>query len=232
MHEILITNDDGIDSPALGALEIALSGLGRVTVVAPDAERSATSHSITVHEPVIYHQVAPNRFAVQGTPVDCVIAALWRILEEPPSIVISGVNRGTNLGEDILYSGTVAAAFEAALQGIPAIAVSAYPGSDSHYMSAAQLAARIAARVLEEGLPPEVILNINYPQTWNGECRLTRQGRRALRAGVADNPEVTDLEALGAGYVSISPLQISRSFSPDKTLWLSDFVMSKAQTEF
>jgi 5'-nucleotidase len=116
--------------------------------------------------------------------------------------VISGVNRGSNLGIDILYSGTVAAAFEAALQEIPAIAVSAHPRAD--YTSAAQVAARIAAQVIERGLPPDVILNINYPLEWNGEFRLTRQGRRS--------PEpLTDCEALGLGYVSISPLHINRT---------------------
>src|SRR5215831_1531416 len=112
MQRILITNDDGIDSPALRALEQSLSGMGLVTVVAPDRERGA------------------NRFAVEGTPADCVIAALLRIFREPPSLVISGVNCGSNLGSDILYSGTVAAAFEATLQGIPSIAVSAHPQAD------------------------------------------------------------------------------------------------------
>jgi 5'-nucleotidase len=201
MYRILITNDDGIESPALEALEVALSTIGRITVVAPDRERSATSHGITLDQPVAYKQVAPNRFAVQGTPADCVISAL-RIFPEPPSLVISGVNLGSNVGSDILYSGTVAAASEAALQGIPAIAVSAHSRAD--YVSAAAVAARIAEQVLEHGLPPDVILNVNYPREWNGEFRLTRQGRRA--------PEpLTDYEALAMGYVSISPLQINRT---------------------
>ena len=201
MHRILITNDDGIESPALEALEAALFTIGHVTVVAPDRERSATSHGITLDQPVPYHQLAPNRFAVQGTPADCIISAL-RMFREPPSLVISGVNRGSNLGSDILYSGTVAAASEAALQGIPAIAVSAHSRAD--YASAAAVAARIAAQVLEHGLPPDVILNVNYPFEWNGEFRLTRQGRRS--------PEpLTDYEALALGYVSICPLQINRT---------------------
>jgi 5'-nucleotidase len=200
MHQILITNDDGIQSPGLEALEIALSHLARVTVVAPDRERSAASHAITIHESVEYHQLAPNRFAVEGTPADCVIAALLRILNEPPALVVSGVNRGLNVGEDILYSGTVAAASEAALQGLPAIAVSAR----ADYKSAAEVAARIAARVLEEGLPPDVILNVNYPENWNGEFRLTRQGCRSVEPH-------TDYEALASGCVSICPLQINRT---------------------
>ena len=200
MHQILITNDDGIESPALKALEAAVSHLGRVTVVAPDRERSAASHCITLDELVVYKEIAPNRFAVQGTPVDCVITALIRILDQPPSIVISGVNRGLNVGNDILYSGTVAAASEAVMQGIPAIAIS----TARDYKAAAGVAAHVVARVLQEGLPPDVLLNVNYPEIWNGEFRLTRQGRRS-----AD--PLTDCEALGSGYVSICPLQINRT---------------------
>ena len=207
-HEILITNDDGIESPALAALETALSHFGRVTVVAPDRERSAASHCITLHEPVVYHPLGSNRFAVQGTPADCVIAALDRILKEPPALVISGVNRGLNVGDDIMYSGTVAAASEAVLQGIPAIAVSASGFQTSDYVSAAQVAARIAVRVLEEGLPPDVLLNVNYPAPCNGEFRLTRQGRRSA---AVTNGHLTDCEAMAAGYVSICPLQINRT---------------------
>ena len=122
--EILVTNDDGIRSPALEALEITLADLGHVTVVAPDREMSATSQCITLNQPLRYHQVAPNRYAVQGTPSDCVILASLRILKERPALVISGINRGANIGDDIAYSGTVAAAFEAALQGIAGIAIS------------------------------------------------------------------------------------------------------------
>ena len=201
MYRIIITNDDGIESPALDALEVALSTIGHVTVVAPDRERSATSHGITLDQPVPYEQVGPNRYAVQGTPADCIIAAL-RLFPAPPSLVISGVNRGSNVGSDILYSGTVAAASEAALQGIPAIAVSAHARAD--YASAAAVAARIATQVLEYGLPPDVILNVNYPFEWNGEFRLTRQGRKPAEP-------LTDYEALALGYVSISPLLINRT---------------------
>ena len=207
-HEILITNDDGIESPALAALEAAVSHLGRVTVVAPDRERSAASHCITVREAVVYHQIGANRFAVQGTPVDCVIVALMEIMKIPPSLVISGVNRGLNVGDDILYSGTVAAATEAVLQGIPALAVSASAVEPPEYAPAAEVAARIAARVLEEGLPADILLNVNYPRDWNGEFRLTRQGRRMAPP---DNGHLTDYEAMAAGYVSICPLQINRT---------------------
>ena len=235
-HEILITNDDGIQSPALEALEIALADLGNITVAAPDREMSATSHCITLNQPLRYHQVAPNRFAVQGTPADCVILASLRILKGTPALVVSGVNRGLNIGDDISYSGTVAAAFEAALQGIPAIAVSTFAHVEPDNIAAAQVAARVAARVLESGLPPDVVLNVNYPADWNGEFRITRQGRRAGKTVLVENLDprgreyfwlheelhdereqavpsgpLTDYEAVAAGYVSISPLQINRT---------------------
>ena len=212
MYEILITNDDGIDAPGLEALAQALSRVGRLTVVAPDRERSAASHGITVFEPVVYHQVGDRRFAVQGTPADCVIMAVLRIMRVRPSLVVSGVNRGLNVGHDIFYSGTVAAATEAVLQGIPAIAVSAH----SDFKAAAEVAARLAARVLREGLPPDVLLNVNHPRQWNGECRLTRQGRRSPEPS-------TDHEALAAGYVSICPLHINRSFAVENSSWLYRF---------
>jgi 5'-nucleotidase len=211
MHEILITNDDGILAPGLEALANALSRVGRLTVVAPDRERSAASHGITVLGPVVYHQIADRRFAVQGTPADCVITALMQIMRERPSLVVSGVNRGLNVGHDIFYSGTVAAATEAVLHGIPAIAIS----TNSDFKAAAEVACQLACRVLKEGLPPDVLLNVNHPRKWNGECRLTRQGRRSPEPS-------TDHEALAAGYVSICPLQINRTFLGDMTSWMGE----------
>jgi 5'-nucleotidase len=233
--DILVTNDDGIQSPALEALETALAGLGNVTIVAPDREMSATSQCITLNQPLRYHHVGPNRYSVQGTPADCVILASLRILHRKPDLVISGVNRGHNVGDDVAYSGTVAAAFEAALQGIPGIAVSSYAHEEPDFVEAAQVAARIAARVLESGLPPDVILNVNYPAVWNGGMCLTRQGRRpgktvlvenldprgreyfwlheelhAHGAEAADGP-LTDFVAVAGGFVSICPLQLDRT---------------------
>jgi 5'-nucleotidase len=203
MPRILITNDDGIHAPGLAALENSLADLGHVIVVAPDRERSATSHCITLDQRLCYQEQGPNRIAVDGTPADCVITAV-KILNVEPSVVISGINRGCNVGSDILYSGTVAAAFEAAVQGFPAIAISAHTHAD--YASAAQVGARIVAQVLEHGLPPDVILNVNFPAEWNGEFRVTRQGRRSVES-LSD----TDYEALSLGYVSVCPLQINRT---------------------
>jgi 5'-nucleotidase len=234
--QILITNDDGIQSPALEALRTAMIGLGEITIVAPDREMSACSQSLTLNQPLRYHQLGPGRFAVQGTPADCVILASLRILEERPALVVSGVNRGANIGDDIAYSGTIAGAFEAALQGIPGIAISTFARETPDYAPAAQVAARIAAKVLEDGLPPDVILNVNFPTEWNGGMRFTRQGRRAGKTVLVENLDprgreyfwlheelhktfensdgeeiMTDYEAIVAGYVSISPLQIDRT---------------------
>jgi 5'-nucleotidase len=233
--EILLTNDDGIQSPAFDALEAVLAPLARVTIVAPDREMSASSQSLTLNQPLRYHRVAQNRYAVQGTPADCVILASLRILEHKPSVVVSGINRGANIGDDIAYSGTVAGALEGALQGIPGIAVSTFARENPDYQPAAQVAGRITAKVLQDGLPPDVILNVNFPAVWNGEIRLTRQGRRAGKTVLVENLDprgreyfwlheelhdqreaqpndiLTDYAALNAGFVSVSPLQIDRT---------------------
>jgi len=232
---ILVTNDDGITSPGIAALEQALSALGPVTVVAPDREMSATSHCITLNQPLRYRQLATNRFAVEGTPADCVIMASLRILKEKPAIVVSGVNRGVNVGDDISYSGTVAAAFEGALQGIPGIAISTSSRNTPDFASASRIAARLTERVFERGLPPDVVLNVNFPDQWNGLVRWTRQGRRAGKTVLVENMDprgreyfwlheelhktpdqpaedpVTDFAALAAGFVSICPIQLDRT---------------------
>lgn len=238
MAQILITNDDGIQSPGLTALENALSKLGGIVTVAPDREMSATSHRITLHRPLRYHEVAPARFAVEGSPADCVILACDRIMDQRPDLVISGVNRGVNLGDDINYSGTVSAAFEAALQGIPAIAVSTYAHINADFISAARVTARLSERVIENGLPSDVVLNVNFPLIWNGSVRLTRQGRQATQSVVIENRDprgreyfwlhekiarengppdaaehslMTDFAAVAAGYVSVTPLHLDRT---------------------
>src|SRR5688572_19258340 len=226
--QILVTNDDGVHSPGLTALDHALFEIGRVTIVAPDREMSATSHSITLNQPLRFHQVGPNRYAVQGTPADCVILASLRILEEKPALVVSGVNRGSNVGDDVSYSGTVAAASEAVLQGIPAIAVSTVSGDAPDFVGAAAVAARLAQHILEYGLPPDVALNVNFPEIWNGEVRWTRQGRRPGKTVLVENLDprgpdyfwlheelhtksgqptedpLTDFDAVAAGYVSVT----------------------------
>ena len=239
MPSILLTNDDGVHSPAFDALESALSKLGEITIVAPDREMSACSQSLTLNQPLRFHQVGANRYAVEGTPADCVILASIKILDKKPDLVISGVNRGLNVGDDISYSGTVAGAFEAALQGHPGIAVSTFPRPEPNFPGAAEVAARIAANVLRDGLPRDVILNVNYPEKWNGDIRVTRQGHRAGKTVLVENMDprgreyfwlheelhktsessssdviLTDYVAIRSGYVSITPLQVDRTAHP------------------
>jgi len=236
---ILLTNDDGIHSPGLDALESALADLGVITIVAPDREMSACSQSLTLNQPLRFHKVAPNRYAVQGTPADCVILASIKILSEKPNLVISGVNRGLNVGDDVAYSGTIAGALEAALQGLAGMAVSTFPRPEPNFESASRVAARIAAKILKEGLPPDFILNVNHPEHWNGSIRVTRQGRKAAKTVIVENMDprgreyfwlheelhkihetsssdavLTDYAAVRAGYVSVTPLQLDRTAYP------------------
>jgi len=215
--EILVTNDDGIHSLALEALAITLAPLGHVTIVAPDREMSATSQSITLNQPLRYHHVGPDRYAVQGTPADCIILAALRILKEKPALVVSGVNRGSNVGDDIGYSGTVAAAFEAALEGIPAIASSTWARDYPDFMPASEVTARIAAKVLEDGLPPDVVLNVNFPETWNGSFKLTRQGRISRK-----NVLVENLDPRGRQYFWLHEELHETSGRPVDTGWMTD----------
>ena len=237
--DILLTNDDGIHSPGLTVLENSLSAFANVFVVAPDRETSATSHRISLHQPLRYEQTGSKRYSVEGSPADCVILACLRILKHRPALVISGVNRGLNLGDDINYSGTVSAAFEAALQGIPAIAVSTFATENTDFVAAGQVTSRLAHRLLEHGLPPDVVLNVNFPQKWNGSVRLTRQGRQATQGVLVQNRDprgreyfwldekiartngdaanvpphtlMTDFVAVAAGFVSVSPLHLDRT---------------------
>jgi 5'-nucleotidase len=179
---ILVTNDDGVHAPGIVALAEALRAFGHVTVVAPDRERSAVGHALTLHHPLRVTEIMAGIFAVDGTPTDCVNLGIHTLLTETPDIVVSGVNRGGNLGDDITYSGTVSAALEATLMGIPAIAVSLVTGGHgSHYHAAAAFAARLAGEVVERGLPRDTFLNVNVPDLPSEElCGpvITSQGKR------------------------------------------------------
>ena len=233
MKQILLTNDDGIHSAGLLALAKALSWVGSVTVVAPDRERSASSQSLSLHRPVRYEEMAPGRFAVDGTPTDCVLIALHHIMPVQPDLVVSGINRGWNLGHDIAYSGTVSAAMEAANHDIPAVAISMSAGDESKLNEAAEFAVMLAKRMWSEPLAKGFILNVNLPSKEARGVRLTRQGHRNVRTLVVENkdprgrkyfwfdqeqqaedlqegPEI-DYMALKAGYISITPLEIDRT---------------------
>jgi 5'-nucleotidase len=188
---ILVANDDGIDAPGILALAKILSDLGEVCVVAPDREQSAKSHAISLDRPLRVEERQPGWWAVDGTPADCVYLGLLHLLQRRPALVASGINRGYNLGSDFFYSGTVAAAVEGAIRGIPAFAISLERGPTDGLEPAARFAHAIAKAILSEGLPPKTLLNVNVPN--RGPLRgyrWTRLGERAYR----DQVEVrTDL---------------------------------------
>ena len=175
---ILVTNDDGIHAEGIQRLEEAMLPLGEVTVAAPEREMSATSQSLSLNSPLRVHRVDARHFAVAGTPADAVILAIHHLLAKRPDLVVSGINPGGNLGENIVYSGTVAAAMEATLHGVPAIAVSLASRKQLDFSRAADFAQRLAAKVLNEGLPTGVMLNVNVPRGEVKGVRITRMSRK------------------------------------------------------
>src|SRR5580658_3037150 len=176
MKHILLTNDDGIHAEGLRVLAAAFEGFATVSIVAPSQEQSGAAQSLTLRQPIVCHEVAEREWAVDGTPADCVIVALHKLLPEPPDIVISGINYGANLGENAYYSGTVGAAREAALHHIPAVAMSlCSKKSGVDFAPAARIARTAAELVLTDRLPDQVLLNINVPEPWTGGVRFTRQ---------------------------------------------------------
>src|ERR1044071_7992443 len=169
---ILVTNDGGVHAAGLHALATALDELGDVYVGAPDREQSAVGHALTLHRPLRVTQVGERRFSVNGTPSDCVNLAVLGFLPERPVLVASGINHGSNLGDDVTYSGTVSAAMEGTLLGVPSMAVSQSDGGD--VTMAARVARLVAMRVLVEGLPPKTLLNVNAPAEAPKGIRFTR----------------------------------------------------------
>lgn len=160
---ILISNDDGVYAPGIAALAEALSEIAEVIVIAPDRDMSAASNSLTLRTPLRIKHIRPNWIAVEGTPTDSVHLALTGILDELPDLVVSGINNGANLGDDVFYSGTVAAAMEGRYLGVPALAVSLAGERRTHYDTAARVATQIAKQMLADPLPKDTILNINVP---------------------------------------------------------------------
>jgi len=229
---ILVTNDDGIGAPGIKALADALAGIGNVTVVAPDRERSAAGHSLTLHSPLRVFELKENWYAVDGTPTDCVNMGIHTLLPYPPDLVVSGINHGGNLGDDITYSGTVAAAMEATLMGIPALAVSlATFASTEHFPDAAQIAVSVVDEMMKQRLPPDTFLNLNIPDLPLLQIKpvmITRQGKRSFIGNIVDkmdprgrkyywigseepnflDEEGTDFNAVGKGHASLTPLHL------------------------
>jgi len=238
MPLVLVTNDDGISSTGLGVLAEALRSVGEVYVVAPETEQSAVSHALTLHRPLRYQEAGANTFSLNGTPTDCVIIAVKRILPQRPDIIVSGINHGANLGDDITYSGTVAAAMEGTILGIPSIAVSLvtdysgngnYQSDPSKFTAAAGYARGLAGKILDRGLPRDTLLNVNVPdrRAIKG-ARITKQGKLVYDGAIRDlsdprgrtcywigggipqwdTAEKSDLNAVGNGYISITPIHL------------------------
>lgn len=230
---ILVTNDDGIYSEGIYVLERAMSKLGRTVVFAPESERSAVGHAITLADPIHLKMIKRRGnflgYAVSGTPADCVKLGVKAILEETPSLVVSGVNKGLNVGMSVLYSGTVSAATEGVILGIPAIAISLDTHSEGHFSVAAKYAVMFAKQILEKGITPAISLNINVPNLPDEKikgCLLTRQGNSYFREDFVrridprkrtyywmDGQMVSserhlenDDVAVREGYVSVTPL--------------------------
>ena len=191
---ILVTNDDGYDAPGLSALIETVSPLGRVVVVAPDREQSGSSHALTLARPLRAVRVAEDRYRVDGTPTDCVHLGINSLTGgRLPNLVVSGMNRGLNIGDDVTYSGTVAGALEGTLLHVPAIAFSLAIQDDGHadYSGAVPFARRLSEIVLTRGLQPGVLLNVNFPAGEQRGVRITRQGTRKYKATALERLDPT-----------------------------------------
>lgn len=237
---VLLTNDDGLHSPGLLALARAMSADADTFVVAPEHERSAASHAITLHKPlrVVRTEIGDAgvpAWATNGTPADCIVLAILDLLGTPPDVVVSGINVGANLGMDLIYSGTVSGAVEATLFGIAAIAVSVTSRTDVHWEPAAAFATRLARDVARHGLPPDTFLNVNVPNLPAEKIRgveITRQSARRYvnrlekradprgrdyywltgSAEGGDGEAGSDARAVEEGRISVTPLRLDMTY--------------------
>jgi len=228
---ILISNDDGIHSEGIKTLARALKRVGEVFIVAPDRERSAASHSLTLHKPLRVEKIGPNAYAINGTPTDCINLAVNGILKKRPDLVVSGINKGGNLGDDVTYSGTVSAAMEGTLLSIPSFAISLVSISRENFdfKNAARFAARLARFILKNRLPKDTLLNINVPDVDEIKgYRITKQGKRLYGDAIVEKVdprgkkyywiggdilkweggEDTDFKAITSNFISITPVHL------------------------
>jgi 5'-nucleotidase len=229
MRHILLTNDDGYQAEGLRALAAALEDFATVSIVAPSREQSGTAQSLTLRQPIVCNKIAEREWAIDGTPADCVIVALHKLLLEKPDMVISGINHGANLGENVYYSGTVGAAREGALHHIPSVAISLCSKKEKvKFENSARVARAAAEMILKEGLPDQVLLNVNVPEPWNGSVKFTRQSQKITRNQLSEGKDPrgrsyfwlfeqridkdvepdTDYAAIFSGAVSITPLHL------------------------
>jgi 5'-nucleotidase len=187
---ILVSNDDGHSSDGIRSLAGAMEGLGEVWVVAPESEQSASSHAISIHRPLRIREVRPRWYAVDGTPTDCSYVGLNHVLKDRrPALVVAGINHGPNIADDVTYSGTVAAAMEACILGVPAIAFSLASRGPFEFTEAARFARALVASVLERELPPRMLLNVNIPAGPLSGYAVTRLGKHSYGFGVVEKKD-------------------------------------------
>jgi 5'-nucleotidase len=224
---ILVTNDDGVHAAGIRAVAAALASIGEVHIVAPDREVSACSQSLTLKHPLRAEPLEPRVHSVDGTPADCVNLALVKLLPRRPELVVSGINRGANLGEDVFYSGTVGGAREGTFFGVPSVAISLAARAETDYAPAAAFSRKLAALVLERGLPERTLLNVNVPPGSPKGAIITIQGRRDHEGTILEgldprrrtyywieegrdrwvSDELSDIHAIREGFISVTPLQ-------------------------
>lgn len=231
MAIILVSNDDGVHSPGIIALYKTMKNLGDPYIIAPDRERSAAGHSLTLHRPLKVDEIRDHVYSINGTPTDCVTLGINKLLPEKPCLVVSGINKGANLGDDITYSGTVSAAIEGTIFGVPSIAFSLIADKHYHFETASFFALRIARFVLEYSLPYDTLLNVNIPNIRREDVRgikFTRQGKRIYDNSIQEtfdprgekhywigggkpyweHGEDTDIEAVQSNFISITPIHL------------------------
>jgi 5'-nucleotidase len=252
---ILLTNDDGIEAPGLGVLQKIAGDLSdEVWVVAPETDQSGAAHSLTLHEPLRLRKLSERVYAVKGTPTDCVIMAVRHVLKgEEPALVLSGVNRGANLADDVTYSGTIAGAIEGTMLGIPSIALSLAVNWEDpkkiHWQTPMQLGAGLIRKLMDMDWPPGVLINVNFPDREPSKVegiQVTQQGRRdqdylrivdrldargnphywlGFKPRSFDAPKGTDIWAIRSGAISVTPLYLNLTHS-DTCRKLSELLSS------
>lgn len=228
---ILVTNDDGVHSPGLIALFEAMGRIGEAYIIAPDRERSAVSHALTLHRPLKVEELRKNVFSINGTPTDCVALGINKVLSRKPDLIASGINMGANLGDDVTYSGTVSAAMEGTILGVPSFAISLVGRSPFFYDTAVPFAVQIAQYILDKSLPYDTLLNVNVPNINREQVkgiRFTKQGKRVYDNAIQEifspwgdkhywigggNPywehgEDMDIQAVIDNYVSVTPIHL------------------------
>lgn len=249
MMRILVSNDDGVTAPGIKVLATELATIAEINVVAPDRNRSGASNSLTLRDPLRVKQLDNGYYSVEGTPTDCVHLALTGFLEPVIDIVVSGINEGANLGDDVLYSGTVAAAMEGRYLGLPAIAVSMVGEHNLNYQTAAVIAKQLVVKLSRNKLPSQTILNVNVPNLPLAEIKGLQVTRLGTRHGAepmvkeydprgrpiywvgppgleADAGPGTDFHAINSGYVSITPLHLDMThykIFDQLSTWLNGF---------